>query len=166
MHCLLDKSVVRRGLKGLVGGTLTEDVRHSLRMLTTFAPGELYISLQMLHILTHIVREWSLNCPHPTIAHVFRPSEGLTRSPSLLTREASEWILSRASWDSSLHPPSCPGISSETPRLPPPAPFGKLSLSCGQPVLWPGTGAQGASSRPPAGSFDRLRTSLRLQAPS
>jgi hypothetical protein len=56
MHCLLDKSVVRRGLRGLVGGTLTEDVRHSLRMLATFAPGELHISLQMLHILTHSVK--------------------------------------------------------------------------------------------------------------
>lgn len=56
MRYLLDKSVVRRCLRGLVGGTLTDDVRCSLRLLTTLAPGEVYISLQTLHILTHIVK--------------------------------------------------------------------------------------------------------------
>jgi len=56
MRYLLDKSVVRRCVRGLIGGTLTDDVRHSLRLLSVFAPDELYISLQTLHILTHIVK--------------------------------------------------------------------------------------------------------------
>lgn len=56
MRYLLDKSVVRRCVRGLIGGTLTDDVRHSLRLLSAFAPDELYISLQTLHILTHIVK--------------------------------------------------------------------------------------------------------------
>jgi len=56
MRYLLDKSVVRRCLRGLIGGTLTDDVRHSLRLLRTFTPDELYISLQTLHILTHIIK--------------------------------------------------------------------------------------------------------------
>lgn len=56
MRCLLDKSVVRRCLRGLIGGVLTDDVRHSLRLFSLFAPDELYISLPTLHILTHIVK--------------------------------------------------------------------------------------------------------------
>lgn len=56
MRYLLNKSVVRRAVRGLIGGSLTDDVRHSLRLLTTFAPDELYISPQILNILTHIVK--------------------------------------------------------------------------------------------------------------
>jgi hypothetical protein len=56
MRYLLDKSVVRRCLKGLVGGVVTDDVRQSLRVLTTYSPDELFISLQTLHILRHIVK--------------------------------------------------------------------------------------------------------------
>lgn len=56
MRYLLDKSVVRRCLRGLIGGTLTDDVRYSLRLLGAFPPDELYISLQILRILTYIVK--------------------------------------------------------------------------------------------------------------
>jgi len=56
MRYLLDKSVVRRGVRGLLGGTLTNDVRHSLRLLTALTPDELSISPQTFHLLTHIVQ--------------------------------------------------------------------------------------------------------------
>ena len=56
MRYLLDKSVVRRALKGLVGGIEHDDVRLSLRLLTTFPAADLFISIQTLHILSHIVK--------------------------------------------------------------------------------------------------------------
>lgn len=56
MRYLLDKSVVRRCLKGLVGGKLTPDVQASLKVLTALSPDDLFISLETLHILTHIIR--------------------------------------------------------------------------------------------------------------
>jgi hypothetical protein len=56
MRYLLDKSVVRRCLKGLVGGIESDDVRLSLRLLTTLPAEDLFISIQTLHILSHIVK--------------------------------------------------------------------------------------------------------------
>ncbi|RME42501.1 MAG: hypothetical protein D6791_17585 [Chloroflexi bacterium] len=56
MRYLLDKSVVRRCLRGLLGGTLTEDVQQSLILFTNLPEASLYISLETFHILTHIVK--------------------------------------------------------------------------------------------------------------
>ncbi len=56
MRYLLDKSVVRRCLRGLLGGTLTEDVWQSLALFATLPEASLYISLETFHILTHIVK--------------------------------------------------------------------------------------------------------------
>ncbi len=56
MRYLLDKSVIRRCLRGLLGGVLTDDVQLSLALLTSLPEASLYISLETRHILTHIVK--------------------------------------------------------------------------------------------------------------
>lgn len=55
MRYLLDKSVIRHCVRGLLGDLRQGDVRFSLRLLLTLSPDELFISLEAVHILEHIV---------------------------------------------------------------------------------------------------------------
>jgi hypothetical protein len=55
MRYLLDKNVVRYCVRGLLGDLRQDDVRFSLHLLLTPSPGELFISLETVHILEHIV---------------------------------------------------------------------------------------------------------------
>lgn len=55
MRYLLDKSVVRHCVRGLLGDLRQDDVRFSLRLLLAPGLGELFISLETVHILEHIV---------------------------------------------------------------------------------------------------------------
>ena len=55
MRYLLDKNVVRHCVRGLLGDLRQDDVRFSLHLLLAPGPGELFISLETVHILEHIV---------------------------------------------------------------------------------------------------------------
>jgi hypothetical protein len=55
MRYLLDKNVVRHCVRGLLGDLRQDDIRFSLRLLLASDLGELFISLETVHILEHIV---------------------------------------------------------------------------------------------------------------
>jgi hypothetical protein len=55
MRYLLDKNVVRHCVRGLLGDLRQDDVRFSLHLLFAPGPGELFISLETVHILERIV---------------------------------------------------------------------------------------------------------------
>lgn len=55
MRYLLDKNVVRHCVRGLLGDLRQDDVRFSLHLLLAPGPGELFISLETVHILERIV---------------------------------------------------------------------------------------------------------------
>jgi len=55
MRYLLDKNVVRHCLRGLLGDLRQDENCFPLRLLLAIGPGELFISLETVHILEHIV---------------------------------------------------------------------------------------------------------------